>query len=206
MQRAAKKMTTASSTSPRLGNAKRVPLRETRKRQPSFSLFDSKTLMELKAKQRDRSTSISLSHCDEPALSLDLSSASFRNPSIHPVAKPQRIYENTYKTEPDQRFEVETVRSIIQQTLSTLENLKYDSKRCAEHSKTLSNLIRNRVKQLKYARYKFVCSVTIGELREQGLHVVSRCVWDPEKDNFATATYENSTLLAVGTVHAIYMD
>lgn len=204
MRSVVQKMTTAVTTSPRLGNPKRVPPRETRKRPSNLSLFDAQSLMQLK--HRDRSTSMSLSHCDEPSVSLDLSSSSFRNPSIHPVAKPRQIYENTYKTGPDKRFDTKTVTSILQQTLSTLGNLSYDSERCGDQSKLLCDLILQRVKQLKYPRYKIVCSVIIGQLKDQSLHVVSRCVWDPENDNYATATYENSSLFAVGTVHAVYVD
>ena len=197
-------MANAVTHSPRLNAGKRISKPEMKNR-PSISLFDSKTMMELKQRQRDRASSVCLSYCDEPALSIDLSLSSGRN-ALQAAIKPRRIYQNTYKTEPDQRFEVSTVSSIIQQTLSTLGDLNYDSNRCREHCKTLSNLIEKRVKQLNYTRYKIVCFVTIGELRGQGLHVASRCVWDSEKDNYATASYENSTLLAVGTVYGVYMD
>lgn len=192
------------SQSPRLDNDKKSSKPEMKKR-PSISLFDSKTMMELKQRQRDRSTSMCLSYCEEPALSVDLSLSSGRN-ALQPLMKPKRIYQNTYKTEPDRRFEVATVRSIIQQTLSTLGDLVYDSSRCREHCKTLSNLIEKRVKQLNYKRYKIVCLVTIAELKSLALHVASRCIWDSEKDNYATASYENSSLLAVGTVYGVYMD
>ena len=198
-------MANAVSRSPRLHAAGNITLKPEMIKRPSISLFDSKTMMELKQRQRDRSTSMCLSYCDEPALSVDLSLSSGRN-ALQPVMRPRRIYQNTYKTEPDQRFEVSTVRSIIQQTLSTLGDLVYDTNRCREHCKTLSNLIEKRVKQLNYKRYKIVCFVTIGELRGQGLHVASRCIWDSEKDNYATASYENSSLLAVGTVYGVYMD
>ena len=199
-------MANVASRSPRLDTHKRSSKAEMKKR-PSISLFDSKTMMELKQRQRqrDRSTSICLSYSEEPALSLDLSLSSGRN-ALQVAMKPKRIYQNTYKTEPDQRFEVATVRSIIQQTLSTLGDLVYDSSRCREHCKTLSNLIEKRVKQLNYTRYKIVCLVTIAELKSLALHVASRCIWDSEKDNYATASYENSSLLAVGTVYGVYMD
>ncbi|XP_046839667.1 dynein light chain Tctex-type 5-B-like [Xenia sp. Carnegie-2017] len=177
----------------------------TAKTRPSISLFDSKTLMELKQRQRSRSTAMSLSYCDDPAPSVDMSISSGRHP-VHSMGKPKRIYQNTYKTEPDRRFEVSTVKTIIEQTLSTLGDTIYESGRCRELCKNLSRLIEERVKQQKYKRYKIVCFVTIGELRNQGLHVVSRCVWDGEKDNFATAAYENSSILAVGTVYGVYMD
>ena len=197
-------MANAVSRNPRTDTRKKISKPEMKNR-PSISLFDSKTMMELKQRRRDRSSSICLSYCDEPALSLDLSMSSGRN-AFQPALKPRRIYQNTYKIEPDQRFEVCAVKSIIQQTLSTLGDLTYDSHRCREHCKTLSNLIEKRVKQLNYKRYKIVCCVTIGELRGQGLHLASRCIWDSEKDNYATASYENSSLLAVGTVYGVYMD
>lgn len=197
-------MANVATHSTRLDAPNRMSKSEMKKKQ-SISLFDSTTMMELKQSQRKRTTSICLSYCDEPASSVDLSSSMGGN-ALPAATRPRRIYQNTYKTEPDIRFEVSSVSAIIQQTLSTIGDLKYETNRCREHCKTLSNLIEKRVKQLRYTRYKIVCFVTIGELRGQGLHVASRCIWDGEKDNYATATYENASLLAVGTVFGVYMD
>ena len=45
--------------------------------------------------------------------------------------------------------------------------------------------------ELKYARYKFVVQVILGENKSQGVRVASRCLWDPETDNYATFSFKN---------------
>ena len=47
-----------------------------------------------------------------------------------------------------------------------------------------------------FPRYKFVCTVTIGEHKSQGIKVTSRCLWDMKTDNFASATFKNVRCLA----------
>jgi hypothetical protein len=44
---------------------------------------------------------------------------------------------------------------------------------------------------MKYPRYKFVVQVSITSTTGQGVRVASRCLWDPKKDNFATAVFKN---------------
>ncbi len=40
-------------------------------------------------------------------------------------------------------------------------------------------------------RYKVVVQTTIGQLKDQGIRVVSRCLWDPTTDNYASCNYSN---------------
>lgn len=44
---------------------------------------------------------------------------------------------------------------------------------------------------LRIPRYKVVVQVTLGELKEQGIRVASRCLWDPSTDNYASAGFKN---------------
>ena len=44
---------------------------------------------------------------------------------------------------------------------------------------------------LRIPRYKVVVHVTLGELREQGIRVASRCLWDASTDNYASAGFKN---------------
>ena len=57
-----------------------------------------------------------------------------------------------------------------------------------------------------YCRYKLVAHILISEKRDQGLSVGCRFLWDDSKDNFATATYENQTLIAVAAAFATYCE
>ena len=40
-------------------------------------------------------------------------------------------------------------------------------------------------------RYKIIVQVTIGELKDQGIRVASRCLWDVATDNYTSVSYTN---------------
>ena len=44
---------------------------------------------------------------------------------------------------------------------------------------------------LKFPRYKIVVQVVLGQVRQQGVKVASRCLWDADADNHASYTFEN---------------
>lgn len=114
------------------------------------------------------------------------------------------ITENTYKMKPDKRFSAAEVRSIIQQHLQSLESQKYDPKLCRELAKGMANSIMGDLKMLGYSRFKFVCSVTIGQIRGQDVTIASRSIWDTERDTFVFESFKNETLFAVGVVFGVY--
>ncbi|KAL9951826.1 hypothetical protein ACROYT_G044561 [Oculina patagonica] len=116
------------------------------------------------------------------------------------------VTENTYKMAPDRRFSVAEVRSIIQQHLQSLESQKYDAKLCRELDKGMSNSIMSDLKMLGYSRFKFVCSVTIGQLKGQDVRIASRSIWDTERDTFVSESFKNETLFAVGVVFGVYQE
>lgn len=122
--------------------------------------------------------------------------------------KKQRVlYENTFQLEPKKRFEASKVKAIIDDVLeSHLKDEKYDPRACRQSVKTLSEIIKVRVKELNYERYKIVCMVTIGQLKEQGFRMGSRSCWDAKQDTFATGSYKNKTLFAVATVWGVYYE
>lgn len=47
---------------------------------------------------------------------------------------------------------------------------------------------------LQNTRFKIIVQTTIGQLRDQGVKVASRCLWDPNTDNYASAYYTNVSL------------
>jgi hypothetical protein len=68
--------------------------------------------------------------------------------------------QNTYKSSPDNGFPIKEVEKIIRQVLE--ENLlkgKYDLYNSREQSKTISQIIKDKVKELKVLRYKLVVVV-----------------------------------------------
>ena len=121
--------------------------------------------------------------------------------------RPRLVYENTYKLEPAVKFESGKVTKIIETVLEEqLKDEVYDQKSCKQMVLTLSEIIKSRVKDLAYHNYKLVCVVSIGELKEQGFRMGSRCCWDVKWDNFATGNYKNKSLFAIGTVWGLYYE
>ena len=121
--------------------------------------------------------------------------------------RPKLIHQNSYRLEPHVKFESDKVSGIIESVLEDqLKNETYDPKSCKQLVLTLSEIIKGRVKEINYRSYKLVCVVTIGELKDQGFRLGSRCCWDPKWDNFATGSYKNKSLFAVGSVWGVYYE
>ncbi len=121
--------------------------------------------------------------------------------------KPRTYYENTYKLEPNRKFEAGKVKAIIEKTLEEqLGEEKYDPKASRQMTLTLAEIIKGSVKDLNYERYKIVCMVTIGQLKEQGLRAGSRCCWDAKWDTYATGSFKNKSLFAIATVWGVYYE
>ncbi|XP_064624935.1 dynein light chain Tctex-type 5-B-like isoform X2 [Lineus longissimus] len=122
--------------------------------------------------------------------------------------RPKKVYyENTYQMDPPERFKAEQVSDIIREVLnSSLEETTYEPMACSILSKTIAQDIKLRVEELDFKRYKLISWVTIGEKKDQGVRIGSRCVWDQDRDNFATATFENTHIYAVGMMYAVYYE
>ena len=55
-------------------------------------------------------------------------------------------------------------------------------------------------------RYKFVFQAVVGENVGQMVRSASRCLWDAEVDNVATANWSNARVYAVATCFALYFE
>lgn len=117
--------------------------------------------------------------------------------------------QNTYRLEPEntEKFNPETVRKMMSGVLASyLDGEVYEPKLCAKHTQELSDVIKKRVKELGFPRYKLVCNVMIGQNGSQGMNYSSRCLWNKETDNFAEAVYSKGSLFAVATMFATYFE
>ncbi|KAL8584573.1 hypothetical protein ACOMHN_002303 [Nucella lapillus] len=115
--------------------------------------------------------------------------------------------EPTYRMEPDKRCYAPDVHQIIKETLENdLDGFQFNPKFTATMSKVLSDELKDRVKQLAFNRYKLVTSVVMGERREQGIVITSRCAWDVKLDSYATYTYQNKSLFCTASVYGIYRE
>jgi len=77
--------------------------------------------------------------------------------------------------------------------------------KCNESAKKLSDEIRIKLKELNYDRYKFIVQVIVGERREQGVRMGTRCFWDSGTDNHASETFMNDNIFCVATAYAVYL-
>ena len=85
----------------------------------------------------------------------------------------QNIMRLTYR----EKVPVSTMKEIILTSLQErLTGAQYEGDKCNESAKALSDIIRSRLKNLGFQRYKFVVQVVIGERREQGIRYAVRDV------------------------------
>ncbi|XP_067270899.1 dynein light chain Tctex-type 5-B [Pseudorasbora parva] len=111
-----------------------------------------------------------------------------------------------YQTIPERLFSADRAREIIKRIVDErLESVEY-SCACADISRELSDCIKTAVKKLPYDRYKLVCYVVIGQLKDSGVNCSSRAVWSPTSDTFTEYVYKNRSLFAVCILFAVYKE
>ncbi|NXP56709.1 TC1D4 protein, partial [Heliornis fulica] len=128
-------------------------------------------------------------------------------PIFQPILKTR--LENTYKMQPDEgcKFDAGRVQRVLEGALSSaLGTMVYSPQGCAPLTQSLAELLHSQVKEVAPPRYKMVCHVLLGQQGQQSLLVASRALWDPQSDSFASATFSNTSLFAVATVHGVYFE
>jgi len=95
--------------------------------------------------------------------------------------------------------------------MDQLKGRKYVATDCKWLAQDLSADLLERVKNDQrdagVRRYKFVAVVNIGSVSEYpDIQLSSRCLWVPNTDGFASASYSNDSLFAVATVYAAYFE
>jgi len=132
-----------------------------------------------------------------------------RNRSSHDV-----FHGPTYRMEPreGEKFDYLMARNIMDHTMSKdLNKYVYNINTCADKACQLSEKILQKVKVSHHrmsptSRYKFVCHVTLIQLRGQSVQVSDRCLWDVHTDNQATCTVRLKNFVCVATLYGIYME
>lgn len=108
-----------------------------------------------------------------------------------------KIAELSYR----EKVPVVAMKEILHECLvERLAGQAYEGEKCNEAAKQLADIIRNRLKNLGYDRYKFIVQVLIGERRDQGVYFGTRCFWDANTDNQASETFTNVGIIPYGLV------
>lgn len=122
-------------------------------------------------------------------------------------APPPVNYEPTYRMGPKQKFETSPVLDIVKEVIDgRLEGMKYSARLTPNINKVLSDEIKDKVKTLKYDRYKIIVVVTIGEKKGQGVMASSRCSWDDKTDNFVSHTFQNKQIFCTCNVFGVFKE
>ncbi|KAG5285459.1 hypothetical protein AALO_G00003620 [Alosa alosa] len=121
--------------------------------------------------------------------------------------RPAVQMENTYQLSPTRRFPVMTVNDILKDVLASyLQEEKYEAELCRQMTKTISEVVKARVKDLMIPRYKIIVLISIGQLSDQNMRMGSRCLWDVANDTFSSHTFKNSSLFAIANVYGVYSE
>ncbi|XP_026763485.2 dynein light chain Tctex-type 5-A-like isoform X1 [Galleria mellonella] len=118
-----------------------------------------------------------------------------------------RTYQPTYQLNPKKRFDAEQIQKILQRVVSyELNEVEYSEKQIPELCLSLAETLRNAIKEENYNRYRIIVMVSIGQRRQQSVHIFHSFLWDHERDAFATFNYENCHLFANVVVYGVYLD
>ena len=115
----------------------------------------------------------------------------------------------TYAMNPceHEKFYPSDAKKICERVLSAqLDHATYDDESAKEWILKIGNSIKSEIKLLKIPRYKVAVQVSIGQMKDQGVSVASRCLWDIGTDNYASVNYTNETLWANAMVFVLYTD
>ena len=73
----------------------------------------------------------------------------------------------------------------------TLDGKPYDEEDAKDWSIAISDAVREGVVALNIPRFKVIVQTVVGQMKDQGIRVASRCLWDVSTDNYATCSYKN---------------
>lgn len=111
------------------------------------------------------------------------------------------------KPKPSQKFMKRTVELKMKEILEDkIGDKQYFYAESLTWTKDLCQAIQTAVMDLGYERYKLVVQVTIAEACKQGLRISSRCLWDPEVDNYAEYTHSTEHMHVTALCFGLYWE
>lgn len=125
------------------------------------------------------------------------------------ASKPKVRLENTYQMNPSdkQHFSSCKAEAMIREVLETqLSGQAYVASKAPALVASLSERVKAAVKGLHCERHKLIANVQLGPVKEQGMVVASRSLWDSSTDTSSTASYNNGKIFAIATVFAVYFE
>ncbi|KAG9493923.1 dynein light chain Tctex-type protein 2B [Eleutherodactylus coqui] len=115
--------------------------------------------------------------------------------------------DNAYSIRPDfhHKFRTAAVKDCIRSVLKEeLKSKQYVPEEVPQLTHGLSEMIKDKLKEMGFDRYKIVVQVVIGEQRGEGVKMAARCFWDADTDNYAEDVYMNEYLFCVAAAFGCF--
>lgn len=93
----------------------------------------------------------------------------------------------------DQEYEEEDAKAW---SLSIADKIR-EAIKSIEQRKSYFHHIILIVAKLTLPRYKIIVQATVGQLKDQGIRIASRCLWDVGTDNYTSVSYTNVCLMFI---------
>ncbi|XP_012134773.1 dynein light chain Tctex-type protein 2B [Megachile rotundata] len=119
----------------------------------------------------------------------------------------EAVTSQIYQIRPQlhEKFKPLSAKEVIHNVLfDQLSTKTYDAEEAVQWTKDIADLIREKVKELSFKRYKYIVNVVLGEKHGAGVKMGTRCIWDAEADSYAYDSFINDTIFCVATVYAVY--
>ncbi|KDO35420.1 hypothetical protein SPRG_00268 [Saprolegnia parasitica CBS 223.65] len=121
-----------------------------------------------------------------------------------------KIYMPTYIMAPteDEKFRRRKVSGIVAECLQReLDTKEYDEEDAKQWSTAIADAVKNRIRaECSFSRYKIIVQAFVGQQKLQDVRIASRCLWDNDYDNHASAEFHNETIWATCIVFGLYSD
>ena len=114
-----------------------------------------------------------------------------------------KTYEPTYRLKPydEKKFSPSAVKAVCEEILNaTLTGKVWNGEEEAVWSVDMTEQIKAKVVAMDFSRYKIVVQIVLGQNKNQGVRVASRCLWDTETDNYASYTFSSDAMWCTAMV------
>ncbi|XP_078261534.1 dynein light chain Tctex-type protein 2-like [Rhinoraja longicauda] len=169
------------------------------------SVFEENAFHEI-LKERLHDTILQVVHTDKSELEEEDDEV-FEEPLMWKPSLVKQRLANTFKMVPDREFDFAAVAKRINEALQVkFKHKEFETKQFKALTLSLSDDIRSIAKELTPERFKIIVRVFMGELKNQGLTIASRFLWDPEHDSWCESQFQTTSFFVVVTVYAVYFE
>ena len=120
-----------------------------------------------------------------------------------------KTYEPTYRMKPydEKKFSPSAVQKACEEVVNAaLTGKAWNGEEEAVWAVDITEQIKEKVRAMGFDRYKIVCQIVLGQNKQQGVRVASRCLWDTETDSYASYTFTSDSIWCTAMVFGCYTE